>query len=446
MLALRISVVAALLTAVVQAAPPAPAALPVVWEYATPGVFPQAIVRDGTGRDCLYVALKNGGLAILDVSRSDVAPTRLATINTGSLGSLDVMHLTQQGDLLYLALGDFFDPRGSKAGLAVVSVADPRRPRVLSLWTSAETMHGAATVLVRDRYAYLGAMNHGVLIFDVGDPREIRLVAKLVPDIDYPRKNPNKTQRPNARGLALQGQYLYVAFDSGGLRVIDVGDPLQPVEVGRYLNPRMSAKQQAYNNLVIDGNAAYVATDYAGVEVLNIADPRHLRELAWWNPWKGESLQNLWLNSPGHTNQLELDPARRLLYLSGGDSELIVLDVAKPERPRLVAHYGEPKDKLGAWSLTLSPDRVYLAYITARVPDHGTGWGINAHNGYLVLVMGGSVFGKKAAALRARASPKHRTPNTDYPTGATPGSRTRCQEPPAGSAASRGCRHWADRQ
>ena len=370
---------AALLLAV--AATPAaadPATLAVAWEYATPGVLPQALLRDRAGRAYLHVALKTGGLATLDISGPAAAPKRVAAVGIEKLGGLDVMHLAQQKHLLYLALGDFFRATGSPAGLAVVSVADPHAPKVLGVWKSDGTLQGAAAVVVRDRYAYLGGMGHGVFVLDVADPKAVRKVAEILPDVDFPRKNPGRLQHPNARGLALQGRYLYVAFDAGGLRVIDVADPLRPREVGRYVNGGMKGKQQAYNNLVIDGTTAYVATDYAGMEVLDVRDPRDIRPVAWWNPWKADTPENLWFNSPGHTNQIEFDPKRRLVYLSAGDSELLVVDVSERTRPRLAARYGEPRDRLGAWGLTVAGDFVYLAYITAAVPFHGTWSGIKA--------------------------------------------------------------------
>jgi len=353
-----------------------PDSLPVIWEFPTPRGLPQALLHDQTGRDCLYAALKNGGLAILDVSRPQ--PASLATIGTDQTGGLEVMHLAQQKERLYLALGDFFNARGALAGLAVVDVANVRKPRVLGVWRSPEKLQGAAAVIVRDRHAYLGAMGHGVFVLDVHDPNSIREVAAVLPDVDFPRKNPGKLQHPNARGFALKDRYLYVAFDAGGLRVIDVGDPSKPREVGRYINSGMKQKQQAYNNLVIEGTTAYVAIDYAGMEVLDIQDPGHIKQVAWWNPWKAETRDNLWFNSPGHTNQIEYDAARRLVYLSAGDSDLLVVDVSERKEPKLVAKVGRPKDKLGVWGLTIAGKHAYLAYITAAVPFHGTWSGIKA--------------------------------------------------------------------
>jgi hypothetical protein len=66
------------------------------------------------------------------------------------------------------------------------------------------------------------------------------------------------------------------------------------------------------------------------------------------------------------------------VYLSAGDSDLLVLDVSDRAHPRLVARYGESKDRLGVWGLTLDDSYAYLAYITAVVPFRGTWSGVKA--------------------------------------------------------------------
>src|SRR5262249_28040280 len=156
---------------------------------------------------------------------------KAAALGVERFEGLEVMHLTQRDDILYLALGNFFNAKGSRAGLAAVSVKDPRMPKVLSLWKSDDVIRGSATVLVEGNTAYLGAMDQGVFLFDVQDPARIRKVSAFLPDVHFPRKNPNRIQHPNARGLALRGNLLFVAFDAGGLRVLDVGDRDKPREI-----------------------------------------------------------------------------------------------------------------------------------------------------------------------------------------------------------------------
>ncbi len=348
------------------------------WQLELRGDTPQGITVDSIGRPYLFVTLKSGGLAVLKTGRTAEVPSVEARIAIRDLGGLDALHLAQRGKRLYLALGDLFNAQGAKAGVAIIDVANPQTPKVLGVWTSPKQVNGSATVVVDDKYAYLGAMSEGLMILDIEDPAKIGLVSTFRPDPNFPRPNPGKVQHPNARGLALDKDLLYVAYDAGGIRLLDVSNRAQPKEIGRYVNAGMGQKQQAYNNLVLDGDRLYAAIDYAGLEILDVKRPAAIRQLGWWNPWQAHTLQNLWFNSAGHTNQLEFDRKKHLIYLSAGDSELQVVDVTQPNRPELVAHVGATKDGRGTWGVTLGPDAAYLTYMQAVIPFRGTWSGIVA--------------------------------------------------------------------
>ncbi|MCA9049250.1 MAG: hypothetical protein KDA89_11010, partial [Planctomycetaceae bacterium] len=140
----------------------------------------------------------------------------------------------------------------------------------------------------------------------------------------------------------------------------------------------MNGKQQAYNNLLFDGNRALIAVDYAGLEILDMRRPLRPLQLGWWNPWAAHTLRNLWINSPGHTNQLAFDPDSQHVFLSAGDSELLVVNVSVPNTPKLTAQYGTPGNGRGTWGLAITPDLVLLTYIKTFVPFRGTWSGIRA--------------------------------------------------------------------
>lgn len=183
-----------------------------LWDFQTTSALPQSLVADRNGRPYLYLAQKEGGLVVLDLSQPG-GPKPVADVPIRTLGGLHAMNLVQEGDRLFLALGDLFAAGGSKAGLAIIDISQPTQPRLLSLWTSATALKGSAVVLVSGRYAYLGAMREGVFIFDVSDPRIIVPVSTIQPDVNFPRPNPNSMQHPNARGLAIEGNLLFVAYD-----------------------------------------------------------------------------------------------------------------------------------------------------------------------------------------------------------------------------------------
>jgi hypothetical protein len=334
-------------------------------------------VPDRRSRPFLYVAAKEGGLLVLELPAGGGPPTRAAAVPRDAIEHLDAISITQAGTRLYVALGNFFGGGPSTAGLAIVDVADPRAPRVEAVWTSDRPLGGSADVLVHGGIAWLAAMEAGVLALDVSGP-VIRSIGSIVPDPDFPRPDPGAVQRPNARALALRDSLLFVAYDAGGLRVLDVSDPGRPREVGRYINVRMPDKQQAYNDLVLDGPYAYVTLDYCGLEILDIRDPTRPRQAGWWNPWSCDRASNLWFNSPGHTNQIEFDAAGRRVYVSAGDSELQVIDVSDPARPRLADSWGRPRNGRGAWGLAMDDEAVYLAYIRSAVPFRSDWAGIAA--------------------------------------------------------------------
>lgn len=350
-----------------------------LWELSTGLDLPLATQEDSRPhRDVVYVTIKGRGLAVLDVSDPG-HPRQVAVVGHDALGGLEAMHLTQRGDHLFLALGDFFNAQGAEAGLAVVDVREPRTPEVLSVWTSQGRVRGSSHVLVDGDHAYLAAMSEGVFVFDVSDPTRIRRITSFQPDIHFPRPNPNRIRHPNARGLALDGDRLLVAYDAGGLRILDVSQPSRPREIGRYVNTAVPGnKQQAYNHVVVDGRWAYVTVDYCGLEILDVGDPTNVHQVGWWNPWSCQTPANLWFNSPGHTNQLVYDAGGRLVVLSAGDSELQVVDVSDRRRPRRVARFGRPNNQRGVWGASWGHDAVYLTYIRAVIPFRSTWSGLKA--------------------------------------------------------------------
>lgn len=347
-----------------------------LWEWSSGNETPLHAEPDAEGGQVLYVAMRRAGVQLLSTA-GGAQPRPLSRVPYFALGGMEATSLAQRGHMLYVALGNIFSALPGRCGLAAIDVSDKRRPRVLSLWRSSEPTHGASSLLIDGDALYLGAMRNGLLTFDISNPEKPVMIGKFRPDINYPRPNPGKVAHPNVRGMALRDNLLYVCYDAGGLRILDVSDKRNPKEIGRYINPRMKM-QQAYNGVAIDYPYAYFAVDYAGVEVVDVSDPQNPKQVSWWDPWNVESGRNRWFNSGGHTNQIVLDRQKKLLFLSCGDSELIILDVSEPFEPRLASRYGGIKDRLGAWGVSRDGDTLYLTYIKAFIPFSGRWNGIKA--------------------------------------------------------------------
>ena len=332
------------------------------------------MIHDASNRPCLYVASKEGGLRIYDIVDS---PRLARTIPAPDLGAMHVMSLAQSGNRLYLALGNHWG-RSEGAGLAVIDVRDPARASLAGTWKDGEPAGGGGAVAVSGSTAYLAAMGSGLIVLDVSVPSAIGVAARLVPDVAFPDARPDR-KKINARGLALHNNLLFLCYDAGGVRVIDIADRRKPVEVGRYSNPAMNGRPRAYNNIAVHGNLACVTADYVGLEILDIANPRAIKLVSWWNPWNPQLNGWQWFSSLGHANEIAYDATSGVVMMAAGRSDLVAVDVSDPAHPRQVGGIGEVDDTKATWGLALHGDRVYLSYIrTLGIPFRADWAGVRA--------------------------------------------------------------------
>ena len=332
------------------------------------------MIRDQLDRPYLYVANKDAGLTVYDIS----SELMVAALPISMLDDLDVMSLHQQGSLLLLALGSHFtDAQGG--GMALVDVESPGEPKVLDVYTIDGSVSGAGIVRANGDFAYLGAMKNGLHVLDISDPQEIEFVSEYVPDIDFPVEGPNPDFY-NARGMAISGDTLYLCYDAGGLHILDVSDKENVTELGKYANPALFEPfnlPRAYNNVVLNWPYAYVAVDYCGVEVLDISDPSQITLVGWWNPFGCP--ENNWFSSPAHTNEIHLDTSCELLFVSGGKTDLIVLDISDPVNPDSCFAIDDPGVNEATWGVHVYDREVYLSYICAIIPFVSTYSGVRVY-------------------------------------------------------------------
>ncbi len=326
------------------------------------------MMHDQLNRPYLYVANKEAGLKIYDISDL-AAPSLAATIPTTAFNSLQVMNLTQDSHYLYLSVGNIFSTNPQSAGMAIVDVADPVAPVVTDYWTLPSSQTGAGIVKVEGTYAYLGAMRNGLVILDISDKYNIQFVSQYKPAIDYPPVAYPDSLKINARGMEVRNSIVYLCYDAGGIRIINCTNHLIPAETGRWCNPAMYTPfdhPKAYNNCVLDDTLLYVAVDYAGLEVLNIADTSNIQMLGWWNPYNAPA--NNWFTSPVHANEIQYEENCQRLYLSTGKSDMYVIDVSNPAIPDSCNYYGGVLNNIGTWGIGVWQDEIYLSYICAVVP------------------------------------------------------------------------------
>lgn len=311
----------------------------------------------------IYSACRELGIVTFDISDIN-APVPVDTISTASLNGLLPTNLKQTGNYLYCSLGGYDGFFPQKPGLAILDLSNPANPEITDIWDTIIFDEGAAIAISDGEFAYLGAMDDGVILLDVNNKNDIKFISSILPDPDFPEVA-GLFSTPNARGLALYGtDKLMVANDAGGLRMIDISDKENPVEIGKYVNTGIEdIAQSAYNNIVIVDHYAYIPVDMCGLDVVDIAD-EDMETIYWFNPWDCDSSN--WIGRPGHTNEIEV-VGDSLLFVSGGDSELLIFDITNRENPVLVGEYINEFDSIVAWGVDVHDNYVSLALVNNEV-------------------------------------------------------------------------------
>ena len=144
---------------------------------------------------------------------------------------------------------------GSGGGVYVLDVTNPSSPQVLS-----EAIHTRG--YIRDMWYdnnRLYVISGPLDIFDVSNPAApVRLGGAAVAG--------------PGNGIAVSGNFAYVAGRDSGLRVFDVSNPADPREVSR-----LYTHGRAWDVWVQSG-FAYVANGDSGLATVSIADPANPRE------------------------------------------------------------------------------------------------------------------------------------------------------------------------
>ncbi len=317
---------------------------------------------DRLGRPYLYMACAEHGLVTLDISDL-TAPVPVDTIWPADLSGLKVMNVEQVDELLFVCVGAF-EGTAQMAGLAIVEVSDPEQPVLLDLWSDPAFANGASCVRVEEGVAYLGVMEDGVVALDVSDPSSIAFISGYQPDPTWPGI---AGYPPATRGMAIVDSLLYLAYDAGGLRILDVSDPGAMQQLGQYVNPQQPAlTPPAYNHVTVVGDRAYVTVDFCGLEVVDIGAPTAMAQLHWLNPWNCIGFS--WFGSDGHTNETAATMGDSLLFVSGGDSELLVYDISGPV-PALRGGHILPNDTAAAWGVDVFGNRAVSSFVNnANLP------------------------------------------------------------------------------
>jgi hypothetical protein len=152
----------------------------------------------------LVLGKSGNGLALVDIS--DVE----APVISDSLADIYVMDVEVQNELIFVAC--------EKSGVLIFGLTAQGRFEQIGKIVPPfplDSFSAALDVQVRAGIAYIANGHGGLLIADVREPRE----AKIISSIDLPG---------NATALTIVGTRVYVSCQNSGVQVVDVGDLKQP--------------------------------------------------------------------------------------------------------------------------------------------------------------------------------------------------------------------------
>jgi choice-of-anchor B domain-containing protein len=300
---------------------------------------------------------------------------------TGGESAAAPMALSGAGNWGYTSPGGRrFALTGTSAGLSVVEVSDPSRPRAVALVPGAESLW--REVRTYGTYAYVTTeARAGLDIVDLRDP-------------DRPRKVQSQTRSfQSAHTLWIDADRGLLFANgtngrTGGLRILDVrANPEDPPEVGSFTGYYI---HDSYSR----GNVLYASAINDGFEgLLDVGDPSRVREITRFFTG-GRFTHNSWLSRDGRylftTDERTgrpvegwdlidpLSPRKVSEYIASstsiahnvlvdGDRLLVahytegvhLLDVRNPEQPRLLGYYDSQPPEItgfhGVWGAYLFP-------------------------------------------------------------------------------------------
>jgi hypothetical protein len=140
--------------------------------------------------------------------------------------------------------------------LYIVNISTASSPTFIGAYTPSDNY--AYVVAVSGNYVYMMDWNDGLDIINISTASSPTLEG-FYSDKDI-----------IATGIALNGNYAYLVDNlnntSGKLEIINIGDPSLPTLAGSYTTADVA------HGVAVSGDYAYVATD-AGLQILNISDP-----------------------------------------------------------------------------------------------------------------------------------------------------------------------------
>jgi hypothetical protein len=254
---------------------------------------------------------------------------------------VDVYVTKNHAYVVSLSLGRMSPPTG---GLTVFDVTDKGRPVLRKVFTLAGDTYWNS-VWSKGDALYVGSGNHGVLVFDITDPADPKML-RGVPGDSF-----------DVHTIYVDGDRMYAqAAGANQVLIFDVSKPLEPVLLNRYTVPVDDNGFGYPHDSFAYQNRLYInqmGQGYYVVDVTDAADPKPL----------GSYTYDAQIYNPTHANAVGTLGGRTIAFEGGENinAHLRVLDVTDPTRiVKLGEHSMRPQASIH--NMVLVGKRLYVAW------------------------------------------------------------------------------------
>ena len=226
-------------------------------------------------------------------------------------------------------------------GLYVLDVSIPKDPELIGFYPA-----NGSRIQIKDQFAYVGQY-----VFDISNPQHLVEVS---------------THDIQGEIIGINGNLAFFT-DEGNLRIVDISNNDQPVEIGSYEISTYASDVAVHDNLV------YLVSLESGVQIIDVSNPTQPRKIGSIEKgedetiWAIEIFENLAyiadnndrlrvinvsnLNHPEELASLNLGFGNLVtdIYLSGNyaflsnyDGGVHVVNISNPNNPRIVSFYDTP--------------------------------------------------------------------------------------------------------
>jgi hypothetical protein len=216
-----------------------------------------------------------GSVGHVDVTGSEIYVTSAPLAGPPKLKILDLtdtLHIASQAefdipgvDVTVSADGTtLYVGAGFVGGVRIVDASNPAQPAEIGAF---KTPGNVYKTTIRNGLAYVADGGSGLTILDVSDPSNIQELGSY----NTPAPKPTGPAAGVAYDVAVQDHVAFLAQGWRGLRILDVGSPANPTEIGA-----VATKGDAHA-VAVDGSFAYVVSGSLGslgrLDIVDISDP-----------------------------------------------------------------------------------------------------------------------------------------------------------------------------